>query len=223
MKHKIKDLSDIEHFMMILFDEMKIQQSLVWSKHTGDLIGFADLGDEKLSYATLQEINAIASHVLVFLLQSVVNPFKFSLANFATKNAIASQILPWLWKAVATCETQCAIRVVATTCDRASANRKFFPMHFGLIHDDELNADTDVVYRKIYFFTEDKHYIYFISDTTHLLKTARNCLNNSWSRMGTHFMWNSGLFLIWNHINDIRKIRNVDYNSYLKLHMNMSI
>ena len=30
---------------MILMDEMKIQESLVWDKHTGELIGFVDLGD----------------------------------------------------------------------------------------------------------------------------------------------------------------------------------
>ena len=126
LKNKIKDFSDIERFMVILFDEMKIQENLVWSKHTGDLIGFVDLGDVNLNYATLQETNAIASHVLVFLLRSVVNLFKFSLANFATRNATASQIFPLFWKAVAICETQCAIKVVAATCDGASANRKFF-------------------------------------------------------------------------------------------------
>ena len=71
--------------MVILFDEMKIQENLVWSQHTGDLIDFVDLGDVNFNYATLQETNAIASQVLVFLLRSVVNPFKFSLANFAAK------------------------------------------------------------------------------------------------------------------------------------------
>ena len=52
-------------------------------------------------------------------------------------------------------------------------------------------------------FSEDKRYIYFNSDAPHLLKTARNCLNNSGSGNCTRFMWNGGLFLIWNHINDI--------------------
>ena len=88
LKNKIKDLSDIECFMVIFFDEMKIQKNLVWSKHTGDLIDFVDLDDMNLNYATLQESNEIASHVLVFLFWSVVKPFKFSLANFATKNAM---------------------------------------------------------------------------------------------------------------------------------------
>ena len=117
------------------------------------------------------------------------------MANFATKNATASQIFPLFWNTVAICEAQCAIKVVATNCDGASANRKFFEMHFGIIHDNELNADANVVYRTINFFSGDKRYIYFISDPLHLLKTAHNCLNNSGSRKGTRFMWNGGLFL----------------------------
>ena len=126
LENKIKDFSDIEHFVVILFDEMKIQENLVWSKHTGDLIDFADLGNVNLNYTTPKETNAIASHVLVFLLRNVVNPFKFSLANFETKNATASQVFPLFWKAVAICETQCAIKVDAATFDGVSANRKFF-------------------------------------------------------------------------------------------------
>ena len=76
------------------FDEMKTQENLVWFKQTGDLIGFVDLGGVNLNYATLQEINLIASHVPVFLLWSVVNPFKSSLANFSNKNATASPVFP---------------------------------------------------------------------------------------------------------------------------------
>ena len=121
--------------MVILSDEIKIQENLVWSKYTGDLIGFVDLGDLNLNYATFQQTNASASHVLVFLLRSVVNPFKFSLANnFANKNATASQIFPLFWKAVKICETQCVIKVVAAPCDVAFANCNFFRMHFGLYY-----------------------------------------------------------------------------------------
>ena len=76
-------------------------------------------------------------------------------------------------------------------------------MHFGLTHDYELNADTDVIYRAIIFFSKDKRYIYFIFDPPHLLKTARSCLNNSTSGKGTCFMWNGGFFLIWNNVSDI--------------------
>ena len=55
---------------------MKIQENLVWSRHTGDLIGFVDLGYLKLNYATLQETNAIAFHVLVFFISKCSQPFQ---------------------------------------------------------------------------------------------------------------------------------------------------
>ena len=37
---------------------MKIQEDVVWDKHTGELIGFVDLGDMKLNYATV-----LATHI----------------------------------------------------------------------------------------------------------------------------------------------------------------
>ena len=67
LKNKIEDFTDIECLMVILFDEMKVQENLVWSKHISDLIGFVDLGDVNLNYTTFQEVNDIASHVLAFI------------------------------------------------------------------------------------------------------------------------------------------------------------
>ena len=77
---------------VLLMDEMKIQEDMVWDIHTGDLIGYVNLGDSQLNYATLQRSDDIASHVLVFL-RSIVNPLKFTLANFATKNVTSLQLV----------------------------------------------------------------------------------------------------------------------------------
>ena len=92
--HVFKELSDIvdkfepvEKYAILLMDEMKIQENLVCDKLMGDLIGFFDLGDTELNYATLQKTDQLASHVLFFFVRSIVNPMKFSLANFATTNA----------------------------------------------------------------------------------------------------------------------------------------
>ena len=83
---------------------MKIQENLLWDKHTGELVGFVDLGDTELNYVTLQILDALTTHVLVFLLRSFVNPFKFSLANFATTGATSYQMYPLFWKAIGICE-----------------------------------------------------------------------------------------------------------------------
>ena len=87
---------------------MKIQQNLFWDKHSGELIGFVDLGDIELNYSTLERVDQVATHVLVFLVRSIVNPFKFSMANFATTSATSFQTFPLFWKAVSICELQCA-------------------------------------------------------------------------------------------------------------------
>ena len=205
LKEKVKDFSETEKFVVLLFDEMKIQQNLVWDKHTGELIGFVDLGDIETNYATLEKVDDLASHVLVFLVRSIVNPFKFSLANFATNGATSAQMFPLFWKAVGICEIQCNLKVVAATCDGASPNRRLFRMHFHMTKADDINPDVDVTYRTLNVFNRDseKRYIYFISDPPHLIKTARNCLSNSGAGRGTRFMWNGGMFIIWNHVADI--------------------
>ena len=52
---------------------MKIQENLVWDKHSGELIGFVDLGDININYDTLQNVQKLGNHVLVFLVKSVAN------------------------------------------------------------------------------------------------------------------------------------------------------
>ena len=177
-------------------DEMKIQENLVWDKHNGELIGYVDLGDIDLNYATLSKVTTVASHVLVFLIRSIVNPFKFSLANFATDGISASQMFPLLWKAISICEKS-SLKVIAVTCDGASPNCKQFRIHWHRTQDDDMNPETDVTCgtRNLFSGTHNR-FLYFISDVPHLLKTAQNCLSNSGSGKFTCYMWNSGMFLL---------------------------
>ena len=200
---KVNNFSEIEKFCVVLFDEMKIEESLVWDKHTGELIGFVNLGDEVLNAATLDKKDTLASYVLVFLLRSIVNPFKFSLANFATTGVVSYQLFLLFWKLVGICELKCNLKIVAVTCDGASPNRSFFRMHAEMIPEDDINPEASVIYRVANVFSEEKRFIYFFSDPPHLIKTARNCLSNSGAGRCTRFMWNDGMFVLWNHISEI--------------------
>ena len=219
---KVKHFSDNENFFVMLMDEMKIQENLVWDKHTGDLIGYVDFGDAELNYATLQKSTNIATYVLVFLLRRVVNPFKFSLATFATTGATSSQMFPLLWKAISICELN-SLKVLAVTCDGASPNRKLFRMHFPLTKEDDMNHDIDVTYQTVNLFSSEKRFIYFISDVPQLMKTARNCLCNYGKGRYTRYMWKNGMLILWNHIPDIFiKIENLVYTSCQNCQMNIS-
>ena len=79
------------------------------------LIGFIDLGDVNLNYATIQEINVIAFHQLSLSDQSVINPFESK--------------FPLPQKVSEICQTKCAIKVSPLTCDVTYANCKIYVMH----------------------------------------------------------------------------------------------
>lgn len=129
LSDKTKSFSDSERFVTILFDEMKVQEDLVWDKNTGELIGFVDLGDADLNESTFKNTETLASHIFVFLVKDVKNPLSYSFANFATTGASASQIYIMFWQAVCILESACQLKVIASACDGASSNRKFIRMH----------------------------------------------------------------------------------------------
>ena len=202
LKNNIKNFLNNEKFFVILMDQMKIQSNLVWDKDTGELIGYVDSGDTELNYATMEKTDNIATHILAFLIRSIGNTFKFSLANSAISGASASEMFPLLWKAISICELN-SLKVLAVTCDGASPNRKLFKMHFPMTNEDDMNPDVDVTYKTINLWSKEKRFIYFISDVRHLIKTTRNCLSNSGSNRCTRYMWNDAMYIIRNHIADI--------------------
>ena len=60
---KAVSFSETERYVTILFHEMKIQENIVWDKHSEELIEFVDLGDINIIYATLENIQKLATHV----------------------------------------------------------------------------------------------------------------------------------------------------------------
>ena len=62
---------------------MKIQENLVWDKHSGELIGFVDLGVVNINYDTLQNVQKLGNDVLVFLVKSVANSLSYSFEIFS--------------------------------------------------------------------------------------------------------------------------------------------
>jgi len=165
---------DVQRYVVLLFDEMKVTSNLVFDKVTGELIGYIDLGDPDINFGTLEKVNEIASHALVFFVRGVCTELKFSLAYFATKGATSYQLMPIFWEAVCVLEMSCNLWVIAATSDGASPNRRLYRMHKPL----DNNADGDVCYRTINLYAPHR-YIYFFSDAPHLVKTTRNCLYSS--------------------------------------------
>ena len=57
-------LSGVQRYCVISFDEIKIQENLVFDKYSGELIGYVDLGDPELNYCCFSNVDALASHAL---------------------------------------------------------------------------------------------------------------------------------------------------------------
>ena len=116
---------DIQRYVVIAFDEMKIQSKLVFNKFTNELTGFVDLGEEELNTSSFGS-HELATHALVFFVRGAATDLKYSLAYFLTKDVTSYQIMPLFWKSVSVLELVCNLWVCAAVCDGASPNRLFF-------------------------------------------------------------------------------------------------
>ena len=194
LKDQTSQYFDIQRYVVLAFDEMKIQSKLVFNKHSNELIGFVDLGEEELNISSLGSTD-LATHALVFFVRGAATDLKFSLAYFLTKDITCYQIMPLFWKAVCVLELICNLWVCAAVADGASPNRLFFELHADLVDV----GSADVVHYTTNLFAPSRK-IYFFSDAPHLLKTSRNCLFNSGSGKRTRYLWNNGKYMLWEHI-----------------------
>ena len=125
---KTKEVCEQERYVTIFLGEINIQDDLVWDKYTGEVIG-SDLRDPDLNYATLKNTNELATHVLAFLVHSVVSSLAYSFATFAASGITAFQLFPLFWKAVAIFEVTSNMKVISAEADGTSPYRKIFKMH----------------------------------------------------------------------------------------------
>ncbi len=58
LKEQSSDYFDIQRYVVLRFDEMKIQSKLVFDKRSNELIGFVDLGEEQLNEAINLQMNS---------------------------------------------------------------------------------------------------------------------------------------------------------------------
>ncbi|XP_065061651.1 uncharacterized protein LOC135688649 [Rhopilema esculentum] len=193
-----REFTNVERYIIICFDEMKIQEDLVWDKNSGELIGFVDLGDPEVNFGTLKTVDEVATHVLVFLVKSVVNPLSYSFATFATTGVTSAQLFLLFRRAVGILEAACNLCVIGAVGDGASSNHSFFHMHKQM----DGKAQNGVVYGVKNIYAPDR-FVFFFNDAPHLMKTARNNLANSGSNKSSRFLWNSGIHILWSHISKL--------------------
>ena len=103
VKDAMQDLSHwmIEKFVIIVFDEMKIKERLIFDKYNDQLVGFVTLYnvsnclmdlERKCSSSALAV--TIATHMLVLMVRGVTIHLYFPFAQFPTDDITAYQLYP---------------------------------------------------------------------------------------------------------------------------------
>ena len=168
LKTQTNSYFDVQSYVVLLFDEIKIMANLVLDKVTRELIGFTDLGDLELSYGALMKVDEIATHALAFLVRGICTQLKLCLAHFASTGVTATQPMPLFWEAVCMLETTRNLWVIGVTSDGASPNRRFYQLHKPIDGD----AAHDVCYRTVNLYAPHR-FVYFFADAPLLTIVSR--------------------------------------------------
>ena len=182
--HEIpKGLSESRRYVAVLVDEMKVKEGLVFSKHSGEIIGFTNLGninDELLRLETGEQ-PAVAKQILVLMVRGLLFKLEFPYAHFGTRGVTADVLFSILWEAIHRLEAN-ELKVLCVTANGAIPNRKFFRMHY-------VKKDSSTyLYKVRNVYSPENRWLYFVSDPPHLIKTIRNCWSLSGIIHGTHHM-----------------------------------
>ena len=98
----------LQKLVILLIDEMYIKEDLVYNKHSGQLIGFASLGDvndhllafeRSVEEGQSEQIELVKS-IIVFMVRSLFTPFRFPYAQFPCANLTGDLLFHPFWQAV---------------------------------------------------------------------------------------------------------------------------
>ena len=159
--------------IVLSFDEMKIQENLVYDKNCGNLVGYVDLGDPDINYLSFDNADVLESHVMMFYIRGLASDLKFELGYFGTRGMLSYQIMSGFWRAVSILEDTCNLLFICYCCRFDGASPHFFKMH-----REMSGSESDLVYRTAHIFHPGR-YICFFADAPHLMKTTRNCIYHS--------------------------------------------
>jgi hypothetical protein len=198
---KVDEFDDYKRYVIVIFDEMKIQEDLVYDKNGNNLLEIVNLGnvnndilnlERQLQGKPLEPCKNMATHILTIMVRGIFMKLEFPYANFPSQG-VTGHTLYWLmWEAVRRLES-INLKVIAFVCDGAKNNRKFFKL-LGCKED----MKSGIVYKTINRYCRER-YIYFISDVLHLVKTTRNCWNSS-KFGGVRCLWKNGKNILWDHL-----------------------
>ncbi|KAL5469038.1 hypothetical protein EMCRGX_G030227 [Ephydatia muelleri] len=207
---KVESCPERDKCTILLLDEMYIREDLVYNKHSGEMVGFTNLGSinnhladfEKSVVSGHDSSPSLAKTMAVFMVRGLFTSLQFPYVHFACTNLCGDQMYDPLWEAIWRIEN-CGLKVLGVTLDGASVNRSLVKLH--------QSPSDPIPYRTKNPFSGDNRYLYFFSDVPHLVKTVRNCFMSS-----RRSLWCKGKNIWWSHV---KKFYNEDSSAGMGLRM----
>ena len=99
---------DYEKLVFLLLDEMYIREGVVYSKHTGTMIGFVNLGDinnhmlalERTLQKGDEEEEALAKSMMAMMVRGVFSTLRFPYAHFPCEKISGELLFQPFWEAI---------------------------------------------------------------------------------------------------------------------------
>ena len=93
LRKEVSTFSEVQRYIVLVMDEMKIQSGLVFD----NLVGFIDLADPMTNFACLQDEDSLATHALAFRVRGLCTDLKHIIAYFFRGNVTSFQLMPIFW------------------------------------------------------------------------------------------------------------------------------
>ena len=116
---EVESCSEREKCILLLLDEMHVREDLVYDKHSGDLIGFSNLGDinshldsfeRAISSGSEAPQPVLAKTVMVFMVRGLFTKLQFAYAQFPCSQVRGDKLYVPFWEAVCRLE-KCGFKV----------------------------------------------------------------------------------------------------------------
>ena len=105
---KVEVCPNREKFVILLLDEMHIREDIVYDKHSGEMIGFANLGEINAHLLAFEESMhsdeplppSPAKTVMVFMVRGLFSSLQFPYAQFPCSELTGELLYEPFWEAV---------------------------------------------------------------------------------------------------------------------------
>lgn len=119
--------------VILLLDEMYIREDLVYDKHSGELIGFTNLGDinqhldafeQMITSSSADAPHSLAKTIMVFMVRGLFSKLQFAYAQFPFSTVRGDKLYDPFWEAVCRVE-MCGLKVSQYNYRNSCTKMKF--------------------------------------------------------------------------------------------------